>query len=190
MRYFLCMLLLLVVLEVVVEARRWKGKPDVCRYMFVNPRIAFKQCSAACWRHKNCWGYCDLKHGRKQCICGDCERACSPPPTRQPATSPTAPTEQPATSPSAPTQPKTIYVEADLPHDPSQITAYLDHLQQMMKKLEIAYEATDVFLDILDGRPTIVAMMPEVECKKVPAMIEELKKNFHKTSYLTMPCRS
>ncbi|VDN20705.1 unnamed protein product [Cylicostephanus goldi] len=101
MRYFVCLLFLLLDLEVAVEARRWKLKPDMCHYMFVHPRMAHKQCNAACWKNKNCWGYCDEEHGHKRCVCGNCERVCPPPPTGQPETSPPAPTEPPATSPTA-----------------------------------------------------------------------------------------
>ncbi|CAJ0609812.1 unnamed protein product [Cylicocyclus nassatus] len=189
MRYFVGMLLLLLVLEVVVESRRWKGKPDVCRYMFVNPRIAFKKCGAACWKRKNCWGYCDVKHGRKRCICGDCERACPPAPTEQPATSPPAPTEQPITSPTAQISrfqiklPTTMIFPTDLPYDETQLADYDKSIKaqflQSMTRHNITYGGLghNVRSQNTSGNLTTFILLPEFDCNLATKLVKEMKES-------------
>ncbi|CAJ0607580.1 unnamed protein product [Cylicocyclus nassatus] len=66
MRHFVWMLLLLLILEVAVEAR----KPFSCYDMFVRPKLANKRCNTACWKYNKCRGRCEFKHGRKRCSCG------------------------------------------------------------------------------------------------------------------------
>ncbi|CAJ0607739.1 unnamed protein product [Cylicocyclus nassatus] len=75
MRELALVLLLLLVLEVAVEALTKKERQMMCKNMYKEPLVARKQCSNACQMYRGClWGYCKLKDKRKRCKCRQCPK--------------------------------------------------------------------------------------------------------------------